>query len=390
MQATAVTDNTPQRSEQIVPQAQPQRFGHHPFLDGLRGFGMLFMLQFHSQGVVSHYLSGRGGWWYIELFFVLSGFLITSVLLDEQGRTKTVSLKNFYIRRALRLLPALFVFMIAVAIINPSQCDHLIAAGLVATFYMSDFDVALGWGHVSRSGLDITWSLSVEEKYYAMWPAAVKFLRKKLIAVTLTCIAACWLWRGYLALHGATWFRLLLPIDMQIDSIMLGSLSAVLLWEPKSREFLTRHLSRKYVATALFITLFVLMKHFGHPSTLTTAWSKFLYFDLRLPIFSILSALAIISLYVTTKSWTKRLLSTRFLTWVGDISYSLYLWHSVAFWVIAGRIAGVPAELSGWTLAFAFAAASNCFIEKPFMRMRKLFSVDKPKAARSAPEPASA
>ena len=136
------------------------------------------MLNFHSGGQIGEIISKKSGWAGVDAFFVISGFLITGILLKEQTKTATIALKNFYARRALRLVPAYVLFLIVTALFNPKQCTQLAPAIGVAAMYMCDFDLALNWGHILGSGLEITWSLSVEEKFYLIWPTVMKHLRK--------------------------------------------------------------------------------------------------------------------------------------------------------------------------------------------------------------------
>ncbi|MGH2506618.1 MAG: acyltransferase family protein [Ktedonobacteraceae bacterium] len=343
-----------------------------PFLHGLRGLALILVLQFHSQGAVSRLCSGRGGWWGIEIFFVLSGFLITSILLDERKRTRTINLRYFYARRFIRILPALTAYLACILIANPFKCSHPIGAVLVALFYMSDFDLVLHWGHIGDSGLDITWSLAVEEKFYAVWPVITKFLRSHLFIIAAVGIVSCIVWRAWLMLNGAHWLRIC-AIDTNFDGIMFGCVGAALLIDSNIHRFLLQRFRSQWISGSLFVSLLILMRVSGHPSALVGMTSKLIYYCLVFPTIQILSILLIVSLCLTSKSWVKTLLSMPILTWSGELSYGVYLWHSFAFLLIAGRVSGYLAEPVGFVLAFAFAACSYFLLEKPLFRLRRYF-----------------
>src|SRR5579862_1099054 len=150
------------------------RRGYVPALDGLRAIAVLAVLGYHTwEGAF------RGGWVGVDIFFVLSGYLITSILLAERDRRGTISFRQFYLRRALRLLPAL-VLCLAVAIAlaasqGPTLRDATTKEAAAATLY------AANWWQVLRPHAPIgllahTWSLSVEEQFYLCWPLALSGL----------------------------------------------------------------------------------------------------------------------------------------------------------------------------------------------------------------------
>jgi peptidoglycan/LPS O-acetylase OafA/YrhL len=365
-------------TQAIIQGGEQPRFAHLPFLDGLRGLAIIMVMQFHSQGQISRLCSGRGGWWGVEIFFVLSGFLITSIILDEQKHTKNINLRNFYTRRLIRLVPALAAYLGLILFMNPFVSPNPAVAVLIAVAYLSDFDLALHLGHIANSGLDITWSLGIEEKYYAVWPLMAKHVRNWLPTIAVSTIIMCIAWRGFLILHGATWIRMH-ALDTHVDGIMLGSLMSTLLCKHRARRLLIKILGHRNLSIALFVLTLCLCRIIGRPDKIVDCSQNLLFFCLILPGMSLLFAVLIVSLYLTDDSVVKRIMSWRPLTWVGDISYSLYLWHSFAFLIIVGRIVGLPAEIAGWCLAFCFAGLSYYCIERPCSRLRRFFRVaDRP------------
>jgi peptidoglycan/LPS O-acetylase OafA/YrhL len=136
---------------------------------------------------------------------------------------------------------------------------------------------------------------------------------------------------------------------------------------------LSKVLGNGPASLALFATMMFSMRVLGHPELLNEQWQKIAFFCVLTPIIYLVIALLIVSLYFVQDSLVKRLLSHRGLTWIGELSYSLYLWHTFAFLVIAKRITGHCAEIAGWLLAFLFAFISYYVIEQPFSHLRKRF-----------------
>lgn len=161
------------RMSQLAGTTRPER--RLPGLDGLRGVAILLVLLYH--GGVSW---APGGFLGVEIFFVLSGFLITSLIVDELSASGTVSLRNFWARRARRLLPALFVMVAVVGIYYwAAGASHAIPGvlgdGVAALFYYSNWHlVASGTSYFAQAGLtspfEHTWSLAIEEQFYVVWP----------------------------------------------------------------------------------------------------------------------------------------------------------------------------------------------------------------------------
>src|SRR5262247_3214695 len=142
---------------------------HVPALDGLRGIAILLVVAHHQ--LIP--LSLRGGFLGVDLFFVLSGFLITTLLLTEFDATKSISLKNFYLRRALRLGPALLVYLIVSLIVtyalHPQDLSREFRLVGYALAYATNWRMAFGWD-LSLDPTAIIWSLSIEEQFYLAWP----------------------------------------------------------------------------------------------------------------------------------------------------------------------------------------------------------------------------
>ena len=185
-----------------------------------------------------------GGFVGVDVFFVLSGFLITGILLRELDLSNTIDLKGFFIRRALRLIPALWIMtasLAALLLVAPiySRRTFAIDAGWALSF-MSDWYQAF----VARSGDNPffvhTWSLSVEQQFYLTWPLLLVTLssrisRGALFATIVITIAAITLWRWYLIWSGASWLRLYFSFDTRIDQLLVGCGLAVAISIPAWR-----------------------------------------------------------------------------------------------------------------------------------------------------------
>lgn len=366
---------------QNAPQKQQKLFAHIPFLDGLRALAIFWVLAFHSGGYFGEIFSKHSGWAGVDAFFVISGFLITGILLKEQSKTATISLKNFYARRALRLMPAYALFIVVTCLVNPVQCNHMLPAAGIAAIYMVDYDLALGWGYVLHSGMEIAWSLSVEEKFYLLWPTIMKYARKNLAWIGITAIAACFLWRIYLIQQGVFWMRISAAFDCKIDALVIGCLAALALHNEKSRAWLQKYCSNFVIPIALTGFTIYYLRGMGHPIGAKTLMDKILYWDVRLPIFTFSFAALVMSLCLRPQSIVAKFFSLPPLVWLGKVSYSLYLWHMIAFlWVmnnafVPGKSARFDVELLEYGLAIAFAAISYYFIEQPFLKIKDRFAV---------------
>lgn len=350
---------------------------HLPFLDGLRALAILWVIGFHSLGPIAGFLAHGGGWAGVDVFFVISGFLITGILLKEKKKTSSISLKNFYIRRMLRLLPAYYTLLAVVFFVNPFHNPNITAAVGIALIYLSNYDLGLGWGRVIHSGLEISWSLAVEEQFYFVWPSAVTFLRRHLWQVAVTVIAACEAWKIHLITDGAPWMRICCGFDTRIDILMLGCLAAIALNNERSRSWLEKLFSNSWVAPATLITLIYYVRGIGHPQGAVTIATQLNYWELRMPVLAILTTVLILSLCLSPRSAAARFLSLPVFTFIGRISYSLYLWHILALVIVINWLGALGVwhrELVGYAVAIALASASYYLIERPFLRLKEKFS----------------
>lgn len=325
-------------------------------LDGLRAVAVALVIAFHCDrnGVT-------GGFVGVDVFFVLSGFLITTLLMDECDQTGTIAVGRFYIRRAMRLWPALLMMLAAYVAAAPLLFPEADARwdALLAGLYLSDYSHAF-WG--VPDAINHTWSLSVEEHFYLLWPFAILALARIDRRVACYLLAAAFalatLWRitDLVIWHDFRWtyFR----FDTRMSGLLLGSAIAMLPWRPATRP------------TAEALSVAGMLCLLWAAATLQWMTPE----PLLLPgvIVDLGAGCVVMALASGQRSLLGRALSWWPIVYVGAISYSLYLWHYPimkvlrdhfdATWVIA--LIAVP-------LSLAIAALSFEFVEKPIAAVRK-------------------
>lgn len=348
-----------------------QKLRHMPALDGLRGVAVLGVLAFHAGHLTGGYLG-------VDLFFVLSGYLITSLLVLEWAATGAVSLPSFWVRRARRLLPALLAVLIAVGIashwlVEPVSRGQLREEGVATLAYVANwFSIFRGsgyWQHtLLPSWLEHTWSLAIEEQFYLLWPLIVTttwglwrrgrhrtapdeaLLRNGVRRLALLAWGGAVASAGLmivLSLTGASQDRLYLGTDTRAAAILFGAglaCSQYLLGAGRVASDRRAAISATGLAGA---------------AVLAIAWTRLSGTGDHLYRGGLLvcgAAATLVLLDVTTDgaSPLKRVLAVAPLRWLGLISYGLYLWH----WPVYQYLHRGRFGLSGWTLVGVQVAAS--------------------------------
>jgi peptidoglycan/LPS O-acetylase OafA/YrhL len=305
------------------------------------------------------FLGGNIG---VDLFFVLSGFLITTLLLNEQKTTGSISIKTFYIRRALRLLPALVLLLAAVITFSwfahPETIPGVLASAKSVIGYYWNWYLSAGW-QPQTDRLGHLWSLSVEEQFYVLWPIVLIFtaarprvFRLILIAgISGPAIGRVLLWSGGPALD--LYFR----TDLRFDSLMWGALAAWLSFNRKAIPY------PNSVGGIAFISYIVL-------ACFRNLSNGFLY----LGGYSLIGALGLYLIIAGTKSdshWLKSILEFRPLKWTGKISYGLYLWHVPIFIEVSNyQLNPLASNAIALAATFAISAASYYGLEMWFLKWK--------------------
>jgi peptidoglycan/LPS O-acetylase OafA/YrhL len=246
----------------------------------------------------------------VRIFFVISGFLITSLLQREREKTGSIDLKQFYIRRAYRLLPAAYLYLVTVTVIFHEALPYKY---LVASYlYLSSYTIHSPWV------LNHLWSLSVEEQFYMLWPAAVGLgilvaRRSAFAAIGIAPVAR------FILLQGAWYLGALWSFPAVVDSIAAGCLLA--LYQPEFKKYESFFRWRGFPviwAATLSMPIFQhyhYVLHFWHMSGLVAVAA--------LPIFN----LGIVLCIQNAITAPPRILNTSTMIWIGNLSYSLYLWN---------------------------------------------------------------
>jgi peptidoglycan/LPS O-acetylase OafA/YrhL len=331
-----------------------------PSLDGLRAISITLVVLSHlvKWKHVSLQVLGDYGALGVHVFFVLSGYLITNLLLREHQRTSTISLRDFYIRRAFRIFPAAFVFLAVVTVLYWHQMRwyHVAAAVL----YAANMDVSRPWifGHL--------WSLSIEEQFYLLWPFALKtWQRQKTAILWCVFIVTPVFWVGLYAFKVRN--GLVGSLPAYADQLAIGCLLAIL----------APRLPRIKGSWALIMVLATILIPW-FPST--NPWrTLFALFVLR-PLLNV--ALAGLVLHVIQVPY--RALNWPPVAWLGRISYSLYLWQELFCSnasLHSGYVLVIPALLC--------ACVSYYCVEQPMLRLRDRNS-HTPSCARQEPHLQSA
>jgi len=330
-------------------------------------------------GPLLGWLDFSGGFIGVDIFFVLSGFLITSLLLQEHQVTGRISLKNFYIRRALRLLPALVLLLAAMLIysrvaLSQETASQTVKFAGVVILYITNWARAFEWIPGSNL-LGHLWSLAVEEQFYLLWPPVLLILLRlriprRTLAMLITCLIVLVILRRFdlLLQGGISQGRIYLGSDTRADSLLVGCLAAMLHgWQmlPDGKVF--RFLLRLSTVIAIPVLFIYLVDAYGIRSQT--------YFSFGLTVVAFAVAVVILQAMQISPNPVLFVLENGFLVYVGKISYGLYLWHFFAIEITLGLAVGNAIKLGLSLLAlFGIAAISFYCVELPFLRLKSRFA----------------
>ncbi len=366
----------------VAPPRTPKPMGYQPGLDGLRAISVVAVILYHAGFDWMH-----GGFYGVEVFFVVSGFLITSLLIDERAASGTVALRQFWLRRARRLLPALFAMLAFVALWgalfgSAEQQTQLRRDFPWAIFYVGNWGQVLGkvayYAPSDPPLLRHLWSLAVEEQWYIVWPlvfvamAATRWRTVTRAAVLGGVFVAIWAWmwwmtRGGLAepvsFAGSDVDRtnlLYLSTLTRAGGLVLGA-AAAYVWRPWRYAGAARPLPPLEAAGAAAVTSLVLA--FG-VAELAVPYT----FQWLLPMVSILSLVAIAVVVHPGAPTMRAIFGQRWLVAVGQRSYGLYLWHWPIFVFLDARGGSAPRFVVAMAVTAAVSEACYRFVETPIRR----------------------
>ena len=340
--------------------------GYRPSLDGLRAIAVLAVISWH------YVLPGaKGGFLGVDIFFVLSGFLITKLLVEEWDLTGRIHLGRFYLRRMLRLFPALFVLLLVTLPFVPRTWT------LYSLLYVTNWGFLTG--HLGPSAIQHLWSLSVEEQFYLVWPPlllgllALKTPRAVIFAVVALLAAASATFK-IVTWHAIDdWRRFYFGSDGRADELLIGcGLAMFLTWSRiPGRAWFRLTVKLATIPAGIWLGYLIVEA--------AVYWRQF-YQQAGITLVALATALLILQCLIAPIHWIRAVLASRPMVAIGRMSYGLYLWHVPVRWLTDPRNYEVVPILPRAVifvvrlcLTFALAGLSYRFVERPMLRLKHRF-----------------
>jgi peptidoglycan/LPS O-acetylase OafA/YrhL len=323
-----------------------------PELDGLRTVAILGVLVIHANSGLM-----PGGHLGVSVFFVLSGYLITTLLLKERSATGSIDFRSFYVKRAARLFPALAVVLVVAGTWSLTHENFAaVAIGVgAAALYIANFTAA-AFGGAGVAHFEWAWTLSLEEQFYFIWPILlVTLLRRRSIAliVAVSGVVVSELFRVVTPLEGDTPWLFFAP-HTRMSGLLLGSALAIVLSYGKLR--LSNWVAQAgATASAGVIAAGFFLAPLGSRNT----------FSIWIPVVEVATAVLIFAL-LGSNVWFSAILAWKPVAYLGMISYGMYLWNiPVVLFLGSLGLRGSMQQPLEIALTILIAAGSFHFIEKP-------------------------
>lgn len=343
-------------------------------MDGVRAIAVLIVLFTHS-----NFSWAIGGHYGVDVFFALSGFLITSTLLSEYRRQGRINLRAFYILRAVRLLPALICVVAACCLIESvlgpfDSGPSIWSRSLWSLTYISNWAWAFGRDPQILGALTITWSLSIEEQFYVIWPTVLltllrhKINRRWIGALCLFAAVASGVLQWRLNDRHCYWPRVYAGSDVRGGVIFLGC-AAALLWKEIDGA-LAKTRARAFIGGACF----VLLLRMFHADRLGDLPGLASFNRLFVGMFTV----GLVTTSFHGEGLVARFLRLKPLVYVGQISYGIYLWHGVLNRYFERYAPGSTVWLR-ITVGLGAAIVSYRVIEEPFLKLKELLILERAK-----------
>jgi len=299
----------------------------------------------------------------VTVFFVISGFLITYLLLTEESQTGSISIKAFYIRRIFRIIPVYVLYVVFILLWRNVENIGLTRSNLIHVLtFTVNFDRYKDWflGHF--------WSLSVEEQFYVFWPAMLIVFRKRLkislfILVAYSCVARVIAYKfpGYEFISLSPFFR-------YSDAIFIGAFGGIIFFETPAifKHKIFSSITAQLVALGLFLTFVYCTEH-GRLAIISLPFGN--------AIISLSILFLICAYIIPSDSAIFKLLNNKALVHIGILSYSIYVWQEFFF---VGEIRGIWRTFPYNILVIYFVSLASYYLwERPFLKMKKHFSVNR-------------
>lgn len=360
-------------------------------LDGLRTLAVACVVLYHF-----HVPGFGGGFIGVNVFFVLSGYLITSILVREHRATGRIRLGAFWLRRLLRLYPALLVMVVVGvtlwALVGSDGGASLAPQGAALIVLSYTGNIARSFAHISQGVFSPTWSLATEEQFYLVWPPILFLLLSKrartgLVLVALGALVVASSATGWLLYDyggGAATPDIYFNPIFNVAPLLMGCMLALALRGERMRRALAGRMGAVLAAAGLAGIVVIQF-------TITADWKQApAMFGLVLPAVGLATA-CFIAGTASRRSLVSRVLSLRPLAWFGrNMSYSLYLWHVVVLDLVVMTLSGPLAQVVAIALALVAAWLSHFLVERPFGRLKERFEPRRAETTDTATEETTA